>query len=68
MESWYTYKQVIDMLGITPQTLNNWRRNGKILYKKLSPKTFLYQFPEANIIQEDGSQKSLRESGNESQK
>ena len=53
MEDWYTYKEIIEMTGVTKQTLNNWRRNGRILYKKLSPKTFLYQFPEENIIQEN---------------
>ena len=46
---WYTYKEVIEVTGITKQTLNNWRKNGTIIYKKLSPKTFLYQFPEKNF-------------------
>lgn len=41
------------MFKITPQTLNNWRRNGRIVYKKLSPKTFMYQLPENKIIQEN---------------
>lgn len=40
------------MLKISRQTLNNWRRNGNIIYKKLSSKTFLYAFPETKIIQE----------------
>jgi len=52
-ENWYTYKEIIEMTGVTKQTLNNWRRNGRILYKRLSPKTFLYQFPETEIIQEN---------------
>jgi len=58
-EPWYTYKEIILKLGITPQTLNNWRRNGKIMYKKITEKTFLYKLPETKIIQEDGSQKNL---------
>ena len=41
------------MTGISKQTLNNWRRKGIILYKKLSPKIFLYQFPENEIIKEN---------------
>lgn len=52
-KDWYTYKEIIEMTGVTKQTLNNWRKNGRILYKKLSPKTFLYQFPEENNIQEN---------------
>jgi predicted site-specific integrase-resolvase len=59
MEEWYTYKQIIKMLDITPQTLNNWRRNGKIRYKMLSKKTFLYQLLETKIIQENESSKNL---------
>jgi predicted site-specific integrase-resolvase len=46
---WYTYKEVIEVTGISKQTLNNWRKNGNIIFKKLSPKTFLYQFPEKNF-------------------
>ena len=57
-KNWYTYKQIIEITGITKQTLNNWRKNGRILYKKLSPKTFLYQFPEENI-QENELSKNL---------
>jgi predicted site-specific integrase-resolvase len=52
-EKWYTYKEIIEMSGISKQTLNNWRRNGTILYRKLSSKTFLYQFPDNKIIQEN---------------
>jgi len=57
-ENWYTYKEVIEMSGISKQTLNNWRRNGTILYRKLSPKTFLYQFPDNKIIQENEEEKN----------
>jgi predicted site-specific integrase-resolvase len=59
MEKWYTYKEIIEMLKISRQTLNNWRRNGNIIYKKLSSKTFLYQFPATNIIQENGLSKGV---------
>ena len=48
---WHTYHQIIEMLGITKQTLNNWRKNGTIRYRKLTKKTFLYQLPETKIIQ-----------------
>ena len=54
MEDWYTYKEILEKLKIHKQTLNNWRRNGRIIYKKLSPKTFMYKLPETNIIQENG--------------
>jgi len=56
---WYTYHQVIEMLEITKQTLNNWRKNGTIRYRKLTKKTFLYQLPETKIIQGNESSKSL---------
>ena len=59
MENWYTYKQAIEILGITPQTLSNWRRSGKIIYKILSKKTFLYQFHETNIIWGNESLKNI---------
>jgi predicted site-specific integrase-resolvase len=52
-EKWYTYKQIIEMFGICKQTLNNWRRNGTIKYKKINKKTFLYNLPENKIIQEN---------------
>ena len=57
-DNWYTYKEIIEMTSVTKQTLNNWRRNGTILYKRLSPKTFLYQFPEDKIIQENGKKEN----------
>jgi len=52
MEKWYTYKEIVDTYKISRQTLNNWRRKGLIMYKKISKKTFMYTFPETNIIQE----------------
>jgi hypothetical protein len=52
MEEWYTYKQIIEIFKITPQTLNNWRRVGTIKYKKINQRNFLYQLPETKIIQE----------------
>ena len=60
MEEWYSYKEILILLGVHKQTLNNWRRNGNIIYKKLSPKIFLYKLPETKIIQEiNESSKSL---------
>lgn len=53
-KDWYTYKEIIEMTGVTKQTLNNWRKKGTVLYKKISNRTFLYQFPEDNNIQKDG--------------
>jgi predicted site-specific integrase-resolvase len=58
-QKWYTYNQIISMFGICKQTLNNWRKNGIIRYKKVTKKTFLYQLPENKIIQENGSPKHL---------
>jgi len=49
-EQWYTYNQIIEMFGICKQTLNNWRRNGTIEYKKITQRTFLYKLPETKII------------------
>ncbi len=51
-EKWYTYHEIISMFGICKQTLNNWRKNGTIIYRKITKKTFLYQLPETKIIQE----------------
>jgi DNA-binding transcriptional MerR regulator len=59
VKDWYTYREIIEMTGITKQTLNNWRKNGTILYKKITNRTFLYQFPEENNIQEDELSKDL---------
>ena len=56
---WYTYKEIISMFKITPQTLNNWRRKGTIIYKKMNKRTFLYQLPENKIIQENGLSNNL---------
>ena len=53
MEEWFTYKEIMQLLKIHKQTLNNWRRNGNIIYKKLSLKTFMYKLPETKIIQEN---------------
>ena len=53
-EQWYTYTQIIKMFGICKQTLNNWRRNGNIQYKKITNKTFLYKLPETKVITENG--------------
>jgi len=52
-EKWYTYKEILELLDIHKQTLNNWRRNGNIIYKRLSSKTFLYKLPQTKIIQEN---------------
>jgi len=55
----YTSKQIMEIFEITTQTLNNWRRNGTIKYKKLNKRNFLYQLPETKIIQENESSKNL---------
>jgi len=58
-KEWYTYKEIISMLGICKQTLNNWRKTNIISYKKITKKTFLYKFPESKIINNDESPKNL---------
>ena len=58
-DKWYTYEQIISMFGICKQTLNNWRKNGTIHYKKITKKTFLYQLPETKFIQENELSKNL---------
>lgn len=41
-------------LGITSATLLNWRRSGKIQWKQLSPKKFLYDIDSVDInVQQD---------------
>jgi predicted site-specific integrase-resolvase len=49
---WYTFNEIIKMFGIHKQTLNNWRRNGNIIYKKMSYRTYMYALPETKIIRE----------------
>jgi hypothetical protein len=51
-QKWYTFKQIIEMFGIHKQTLNNWRRNGNIIYKKMSYRTYMYALPDNKIIRE----------------
>lgn len=58
-ETWYHSKQIIELFHITPQTLNNWRRNGTIKYEKINKRLFLYQLPETKMIQENGPSKSI---------
>lgn len=58
-DHWYTYEQIISMFGICKQTLNNWRKNGTIRYRKITKKTFLYQLPENKNIQENELSKNL---------
>ena len=52
-EQFYTYKEIIKMFGICKQTLNNWRRNGNIIYQKITNRTFVYQLPKTKNIQEN---------------
>ena len=51
-EVFYTQKEIIKMFKVHRQTLNNWRRNGIIKYKKINQRKFLYLLPETKIIQE----------------
>lgn len=43
MEEWHTYKEIIQKFGICKQTLNNWRKNGTVIYKKITNRTFVYK-------------------------
>ena len=51
-EKFYTQREILEIFKIHRQTLNNWRRNGTIKYKKLNERKFLYLLPESNIIHE----------------
>lgn len=53
-EKWYTYKEIIELLGICKQTLYNWRRLGIIEFKSITLKTFLYKLPESKKISNNG--------------
>ena len=59
MEETYTQQEILTIYKIHRQTLNNWRRSGKIKYKKINCRKFLYYLPEFKIIQEDGSKTRL---------
>lgn len=41
-----TAKQVREMFHITNQTLYNWRNSGKIKFKQINSKLFLYELPD----------------------
>jgi hypothetical protein len=58
-QKWYTYHQIVSMFGICKQTLNNWRKNNTIIYKRITKKTFLYALPETKNIQENELSKNL---------
>ena len=53
-EKLYTAKEIMNRFNIHKQTLNNWRRNGTISYKKINSRKFLYKLPDSKIIQENG--------------
>ncbi|MCK9447236.1 hypothetical protein M0Q50_10335 [bacterium] len=53
-ETWYTYKEIINKFDICKQTLNNWRKNGNIIYKKITNRKFMYKIPE-NIIENNSN-------------
>mgnify|MGYP003585747314 CR=1 FL=1 len=40
--NWVTAKEIRNQIGITTQTLYNWRKSKKIQYKEISTHTFLY--------------------------
>ncbi len=42
MQEYYSSKEVQEMFKITARTLYNWRKSGKIPFKKVSPKVILY--------------------------
>ena len=50
-----TFKEVISLLGISPSTLNSWKREGKIPYHKLNGRIY---FKYDEIVQ------SLNDAGN----
>lgn len=39
---YFTLTEVSQMFGKTTQTISNWRREGKLKAKKVSPKKFLF--------------------------
>lgn len=55
----YTQKEILEIFKIHRQTLNNWRRRGKIKYEKINERKFLYYLPESKIIQENESSTDL---------
>lgn len=55
----YSQKEILNMFNIHRQTLNNWRRNGTIKYKKINNRKFLYYLLKSKIIQENESSKNL---------
>lgn len=49
--NYITAKQVKEQLGITSQTLYNWRRLGKIDYKELNSRNFLYDYDSLGLTE-----------------
>jgi predicted site-specific integrase-resolvase len=55
----YSQKEILSIFKIHRQTLNNWRRNGTIMYKKLNDRKFLYILPETKIIKENNGREEI---------
>ena len=55
----YSKKEILEIFKITRQTLNNWRRSGRVQYIKMNNRKFMYHLPETKIIQENGPSKNL---------
>ena len=57
MEKWYSGRELRNKFKISYQTLYQWRKNKKIIYKNLSEKTFIYQLP--SFLKEENEKLNL---------
>lgn len=53
LENWYSSKKIRNILQITPQCLYQMRVTGRIEYKQISDKKYLYKLPDKFIVEKE---------------
>jgi excisionase family DNA binding protein len=56
-----TFKETCELLNISASCLNQWKSQGKIPFKKLGKRIFFSRAEIANVLEEAGNYKKLRE-------
>jgi excisionase family DNA binding protein len=56
-----TFKETCELLNISASCLNQWKSQGRIPFKKLGKRIFFSRAEIANVLEEAGNYKKLRE-------